>query len=159
MLHAHLGTTSFHIHLFLLTFFFCFFVLFQFCCPMLKCFFGTALIHEFHISIAILYVTCSIHSAITAEKVISEVLLNYTTGELIKKRVFLMTSPRGNGTQNLSKCIDFVMRIELTRSILMSQFSDLLKNSTIHFPVCLYMITCFLLCQSQARTIWSPFTN
>ena len=159
MLHAHLGTTSFHIHSFLLTFFLCFFVLFQFCCPMLKCFFGTALIHEFHISIAILYVTCSIHSAITVEKIISEVLLNYTTGELIKKQVFLMMSPRGNGTQNLSKFIDFVMQNELTRSILMSRLSDLLKNLTIHFPVSLYLITYSLLCQSQAQTIWSPFTN
>ena len=67
--------------------------------------------------------------------------------------------------QNLSKLIDFVMRTELIQAILLPRLTDFLRNSTIHFRMCFYLLTCFLrvtvslLCRSQARTISSPFTN
>ena len=38
-----------------------------------------------------------------------------------------------NTVQNLSKSIDLLIRIELTRAILMPRFSNFLRNSTIHF--------------------------
>ena len=36
------------------------------------------------------------------------------------------------------------MRIELTREILSPHLSDFLRNSTIHFPMNLYLVTCFM---------------
>ena len=45
---------------------------------------------------------------------------------------------------NNSKLIDLVMRIELTQAILMSRFSNFLRNSTIHFRMFLYLVTCLL---------------
>ena len=61
-----------------------------------------------------------------------------------------------NTAQNKNKSIDLVIRIELTRSILSSQLSDFLRNSTIYF-LCVYIsIACFLrvtvslLCLSKA---------
>ena len=48
------------------------------------------------------------------------------------------------------------MRIELTQSVLKPRLSDFLRNSTIHFRIFLYLVTCFLrvtvslLCRSQA---------
>ena len=44
---------------------------------------------------------------------------------------------------NNSRLIDFVIRTELTRAILMSRFSNCLRNSIIHFRVFLYFETCF----------------
>ena len=61
--------------------------------------------------------------------------------------------------------MDFVTKIELTRTILVPRFSNLMRNSTIHFRMLLYLETCFLgvtvslLCRSQGRTISSPKTN
>ena len=58
--------------------------------------------------------------------------------------------------QNESILIDLVIRIKLTRAILMPLFSNFLKNSTIHFHVFLDLVACFLrvtvslLCWSQA---------
>ena len=58
-----------------------------------------------------------------------------------------------------------VMRIELTRAILMPGLSNFLSNSTIYFHMCLYLVPCFLrvmvslLCRSQGRIISSPFIN
>ena len=49
-----------------------------------------------------------------------------------------------------------MIRIELTRAILMRRFSNLLRNSIINFRMFLYLETCFLrvtdslLCRSQA---------
>ena len=49
-----------------------------------------------------------------------------------------------------------MIRIELTRAILMRRFSNFLRNLTIHFRMFLYSVTCFqavtvsLLCQLQA---------
>ena len=57
---------------------------------------------------------------------------------------------------NNCKFIDFVIRIEITRAILMPRFSDFRRNSTIHFRIILYLETCFLrvmvslLCRLQA---------
>ena len=42
------------------------------------------------------------------------------------------------------KLIDLVIRIELTRAILMTWFSNFLRNSTIHFRMSLYLVSCFL---------------
>ena len=71
-----------------------------------------------------------------------------------------------NTVKNLSKLIGLVIRIELTQAILMSQFLNFLRNSTIDFRLFLYLvIICFLwvtislLCRSIARTSLSPFTN
>ena len=68
-----------------------------------------------------------------------------------------------NGTQkNESKLIDLLMRIELTGAILITRLCDLLRNSTIHFRMYLYLVSCFVRvtvssqCRSQARTISSP---
>ena len=47
-------------------------------------------------------------------------------------------------TDRKSKLIDLVIRIELTRAIFMPRFSNYLKNSTIHFRLFLYLVTCFL---------------
>ena len=77
----------------------------------------------------------------------------------------MSTSQRTPNTiQNWSQLIDLVMRIELTRAILMPRFSNFLRNSTIHFDMCLYLVPYFLrvtvslLCRSQGRTISSSFT-
>ena len=59
---------------------------------------------------------------------------------------------------NNCKSIDLVkqIKIELTRAILMPQFSNSLRNSTIHFHMFLYLLTCFprvavsLLCRLEA---------
>ena len=67
----------------------------------------------------------------------------------------------------LNNCIliDLVIRIQLTGEILMPQFSNFLRNSTIHLLIFSYMIKCFLrvtvslLCWLQGRTISSRFTN
>ena len=54
------------------------------------------------------------------------------------------------------KLIDLVIRIELTRAILMHRLSNFLKNSIIHIYMFLYCVTCFLrvtvslLCRLQA---------
>ena len=40
--------------------------------------------------------------------------------------------------------IDLKVRIDLTRAILMPQFSNFLRNSIIHFRMFLYLVTCFL---------------
>ena len=45
---------------------------------------------------------------------------------------------------NNCKLIDLVIRIELTRAILAPLFSNLLRNSTIHFWMFLYLENCFL---------------
>ena len=45
---------------------------------------------------------------------------------------------------NNCKFIDLVTRIELTEAILMTRFSNFLKNSIIHFRMFLYLETCFL---------------
>ena len=64
---------------------------------------------------------------------------------------------RNSTYKKWSKLIDFVMRIELTSVILMTRLWDLLRNSTIHFRMYLYLVTCFVrvtvlfLCRSQAR--------
>ena len=64
-----------------------------------------------------------------------------------------------NTVQNWSKIcklIDLVIRIELTRTILMPRFSNFLRNFIIHFRMILYLETCFLrvtvslLCRLQA---------
>ena len=47
-----------------------------------------------------------------------------------------------NTKQNLSKLIDLVMQIELNRTILLLQLLDLLRNSTIHFRMFLYSVSC-----------------
>ena len=45
----------------------------------------------------------------------------------------------------------------------MLRFSNFLRNTTIHFPMCLYLVTCLmrvmvsLLCRSQGQAISSPF--
>ena len=49
-----------------------------------------------------------------------------------------------NTVQNKSKLIDLVKRIELTRAILMPRFSNFLRNSTLHFGMFLYLVTCYL---------------
>ena len=49
-----------------------------------------------------------------------------------------------NTVQNESKLIDLVIRIKLTRVISMPRFSNFLKNSSIHFHIFLYLVTCFL---------------
>ena len=57
---------------------------------------------------------------------------------------------------NNCKLIDFMIRIELTRAILMTRFSNFLKISINHIRMFLYLGTCFLrvtvlfLCRSQA---------
>ena len=57
---------------------------------------------------------------------------------------------------NNCKLTDFVIRIELTRAILMQRFSNFQRNSTIHFCMFLYLVTYFrgvtvsLLCRLQA---------
>ena len=64
---------------------------------------------------------------------------------------------------NNCKLINLVIRIDLTLAILMPQFSNFLRNPTIHFRMFSYLVTCFLsvtvslLCRSQGGTIWSPF--
>ena len=45
---------------------------------------------------------------------------------------------------NIRKCLNFVIRIALTRAILMSRFSNFLRNSIIHFRMFLNFETCFL---------------
>ena len=45
---------------------------------------------------------------------------------------------------NNCKLIDLVMRIELTRAILMLQFSNFVRNSIILFLIFLYLETCFV---------------
>ena len=56
-----------------------------------------------------------------------------------------------NGPQNRAKLIDLVIRIELTRAILMLLFSNFLRNSIIIFQMFLQLETCFqLLCGLQA---------
>ena len=52
------------------------------------------------------------------------------------KNVNITTDP--NTAENYSKLIDFVIRIELTRTILSPRLSDFLRNSTIHFA-CFYI--------------------
>ena len=53
------------------------------------------------------------------------------------------------------------MGIELTRAILMTRLCDLLRNSTIHFRMYLYLVTCFVRvtvssqCRSQAKATYS----
>ena len=42
------------------------------------------------------------------------------------------------------KSIDLVIRIELIQAILTPWFSNFLRNSTIHFCIFLYLMTCFL---------------
>ena len=49
-----------------------------------------------------------------------------------------------NTLQNYSKLIDLVVRIELTRAILMQRIFNFLGNLTIHFRMFLYLGTCFL---------------
>ena len=57
---------------------------------------------------------------------------------------------------NKCKLIDLIIIFELTRAILMTRFSNFLKNSIIHFRMSLYLETCFqkiavsLLCRLQA---------
>ena len=57
---------------------------------------------------------------------------------------------------NNSKLIDFQIRIELIRAILMPRCSNFLRNSMIYFRMFLYLETCFLrvtvslLCRLQA---------
>ena len=75
------------------------------------------------------------------------------------------TSQRTTNTiQNYSKLIYLVMRIELTRAILMPRFSNFQRNININFLMWLYLVACFLivavtlLCRSKSRTISSPFT-
>ena len=46
--------------------------------------------------------------------------------------------------QNESKLIDLVTLTELTREILSSRLSDFMRNSTIHFRMFLYLVTCFV---------------
>ena len=46
-----------------------------------------------------------------------------------------------NTVQKYSKLIDLVMKIELTLAILMSRFSNVLRNSTIRFLMFLYLVT------------------
>ena len=54
--------------------------------------------------------------------------------------------------------IDYVIRIELTRAILMPRFSNFLKNSIIEFRMFLFFVICFLrvtvslICQLQATS-------
>ena len=61
-----------------------------------------------------------------------------------------------NTVQNKIELINLVIRIELTRSILMPRFSNFLGNSIINFPIFLYVETYFLrvavslLCRLQA---------
>ena len=56
---------------------------------------------------------------------------------------------------NNCKLIDFVIRIQLTRAILMLRFSNFLRNSCIHFRMFLYLeiyfprVTVSLLCRLQ----------
>ena len=56
----------------------------------------------------------------------------------------------------MTKYLDLVTRIELTRTILLQRFSNFLGNSTIHFHIFLYLETCLLrvtvslLCRLQA---------
>ena len=58
--------------------------------------------------------------------------------------------------QNKRKFVYLVMRIGLTRAILIPQHSDFLRNSTIQYSISLYLATCFvrvtvsLLWRSQA---------
>ena len=46
--------------------------------------------------------------------------------------------------RNESKLIELVMRIELSRAIVLPRLSNLLKNSTVHFRTILYLVACFL---------------
>ena len=61
-----------------------------------------------------------------------------------------------NTVQNLRTLTDLIMRIELTRAILLPRPSDFLRNSTIHFCMFLYLVVCSLrvtvssLCRLQA---------
>ena len=78
----------------------------------------------------------------------------------------ISTSQRTPNTiQNYSKLIDLVMRIQLTRTILIPRFSNFPRYTNINFRMCLYLVTWFLtvavtlLCRSKGRTISSPFTN
>ena len=72
----------------------------------------------------------------------TSLLIDYAWAGSIK----MSTSQRTPNTlQNLSKLTDLMMRIELTRAILMSQFSNFLRNSTIYFCMCLYLVTYFLI--------------
>ena len=52
-----------------------------------------------------------------------------------------MTSQRGTERKELNKIENLEMRIELILAILMQQLSDLLRNFTIHFRTCLYLVT------------------
>ena len=58
-----------------------------------------------------------------------------------------------------------VIRIELSKPLLIALFSNFLRNLTIPCRIFLYLVTCFptvavsILCWSQGRTISSPFTN
>ena len=48
-----------------------------------------------------------------------------------------------NTARNERKSLDLVMWIELNQAILLPRLSDLLRNSTIHFRMFLYLVTCF----------------
>ena len=66
---------------------------------------------------------------------------------------------------NNSKFIDFVDKNRVISTTLIALFSNFLRNSSIHFRMFLYLVTCFLrvtvwiLYRSQGRTISSSFTN
>ena len=58
---------------------------------------------------------------------------------------------------NICKFIDLVMRIQLTLAILISRFSNFLRNSTIHFPMFSYLVTFYPYLISEGRPNCSTF--
>ena len=105
-------------------------------------------------------------------------ILNYWRNVLITEENYWINQPHSvvhpglycrwtcpHTLQNSSKLIALVMRIELTRAILMPIFPNFLINLTIYFRMFLYLVICFLrvtvslLIRSQGRTIQSPLTN
>ena len=90
-------------------------------------------------------------------------MVEWLTGGLIRKRVLSMMSSRGTAHKKLN----YIDRFGHANWVNSSNFNDttlrfVLRNSTIHFLMYLYLVTCFVRvtvsyqCRSQARTISSP---
>ena len=101
-----------------------------------------------------------------------QMLLNLNEHNFISLYIIIDFSINGLSTENglrsqrtpipykikVNNCIlvELVVRIELTRAILMPRFSHFLRNSKIYFRMLFYLVTCFLrvtvslLCRLQA---------